>query len=193
LWQIIELNVDFWFYFLQKIKRGRKNVLSSECVSHTAIVTALSRQPVVQLLLKQLMNNTVMQMSLFTMPYKWSPATLRELIGTTNQVGRGRRERAERDNVRKKIEQNLGKLGLHFNIQKCTLSSYCEQPDFRILHRRKERFIQMFITCSLFEPLVLIIITRMKWLPWLNNVTYQIRRKDQRQGCGNVIVVAFAT
>lgn len=36
---------------------------------------------------KQLMNNPAMQMSLFTMPYKWSPATLHELIGTTNQVG----------------------------------------------------------------------------------------------------------
>lgn len=34
------------------------------------------------------MNNPVMQMSLFTMPYEQSPATLRELIGTTNQVGR---------------------------------------------------------------------------------------------------------
>lgn len=82
---------------------------------------------VVQLLLKQLMNNPVMQMSLFTMPYEWSPVTLRELIGTTNQVGCGRKERGGRDNARKKIERDLGAARfLRFNIQKCTLSSYCE-------------------------------------------------------------------
>jgi len=53
-------------------------------------------------------------MSLFTMLYEWLPATLRELIGTTNQVGRGRKERAVRDNVRKKIERNLGAAGSLF-------------------------------------------------------------------------------
>lgn len=60
------------------------------------------------------MNNPVMQMSLFTMPYEWSPATLRELIGTTNQVGRRRKERAGRDNAGKKIERNLGAAGSSF-------------------------------------------------------------------------------
>lgn len=59
------------------------------------------------------MNNPVMQMSLFTMPYEWSSATLRELIGTTNQVGRGRK-RAGRDNAGKKIERNLGAAGSPF-------------------------------------------------------------------------------
>lgn len=41
------------------------------------------------------MNNPAMQMSLFTMPHKWSPATLHELIGTTNQVSNIREKSAQ--------------------------------------------------------------------------------------------------
>lgn len=137
------------------------------------------------------MNNPAMQMSLFTMPCKWSPATLRELIETTNQVGMyGRKMVKQRKTRRNKtLEEDKMELRCLLDVSVLIYKSarfpaiannrtfeFCEGSWWRM------RLVQTFASHPLLEPQTLIIIIRMKppWNRSFNRMTYTTKGSEGR-------------